>query len=201
MVRYPYIRNEVLKIYKTAEKISFPIDPILFFKQICNCRIMTYQDIARLNRCSVQDIILLCESSSGCTHYSVEHDRYLTLYNDSPSGNNVPGRIRWTKGHEFGHVTLKHLPYIAASQIAEHNFNNVYEPELEQEADYFAAMFLSPYPVWEALGVTSTLDIQTVFGLSEEASKNRMMQYIKWKRTRIKTAWENDMKRVILERC
>jgi Zn-dependent peptidase ImmA (M78 family) len=161
---------------------------------------MTYQEFAKLNCCSIQDVVMLCESGSGCTHYSVANDRYLILYNASFADNNVSGRIRWTKAHELGHVALKHLPYIAVSQIAEHNFSNVYDRELEKEADYFASMLLSPFPVWEELNILSVPDIQCFFGLSEEASKNRMSDYIKWKRSRIKTAWENDIKRLILGR-
>jgi len=198
MVRYPYIRNEILKIYRMVERIQFPLDPLSMFMQIDNCRIMTYQEFAKLNQCSIKDVIQLCESSSGCTHYSVESDRYITLYNASLDDNNVPGRIRWTKGHELGHIVLKHLPHIAVSQIAEHNFNNVYDQELEQEADYFAATLLSPFPVWEALNIRGAFDIQEVFGLSEEASQNRMSQYLRWKNTRIKNAWENDIKRLVL---
>jgi len=158
---------------------------------------MTYQEFSELNCCSIEDVIMMCESRSGCTHYSLANDRYLTLYNASFADNNVAGRIRWTKAHELGHVTLKHLPYIAVSQIAEHNFNKVYDHELEQEADYFAAMLLSPFPIWEMLGIKTLFDIQKVFGLSEEASKNRESDYIKWKKTRVKTAWENDMKRLV----
>ena len=46
------------------------------------------------------------------------------------------------------------------------------------------------------LNIRSAQDIQRVFGLSCEASDVRWREYLKWKRTRRKTAWENDMKRL-----
>ena len=98
--------------------------------------------------------------------------------------------------HELGHVVLNHLPYIAEPLIAEHNFNNLSNPELEAEADYFAAAFLCPMPLFDILGVKSAKDIEITFGLSHEASECRWNDYVKWKRNHRKTAWENDLKRI-----
>lgn len=80
--------------------------------------------------------------------------------------------------------------------IAEHNFNNLSNPELEAEADYFAAAFLCPMPLFNQLHIQSASDIQNTFGLSYEASEVRWKEYIKWKRNHRKTAWENDLKRI-----
>lgn len=197
MIRYAYICNQVLQLYKTLPTIKFPIDPRIFFKQIQNCKIMTYRTLANINQCDIKEIAVLCESDSGCTHYDVAKNRYLVLYNNSTENNNVVGRIRWTLAHELGHVLLNHLPYIAEPHIAENNFNNLSNPELEAEADYFAALLLCPMPLYELLNIKSASDIQNVFGLSFEASEVRWRDYIKWKRSHRKTAWENDMKRLL----
>ena len=85
---------------------------------------MTYNKFAELNQCPLQEVLALCESESGCTHYDVGKNRYLVLFNSSTQNHNVLGRIRWTLAHELGHVTLNHLPYIAEPHIAENNFNN-----------------------------------------------------------------------------
>lgn len=196
MIRYAYICNQVLQLYKTLPIIKFPIDPRMFFKQIQNCKIMTYHTLAKINQCDIKEIIILCESDSGCTHYDVAKNRYLVLYNNSTENNNVVGRIRWTLAHELGHVLLNHLPYIAEPHIAENNFNNLSNPELEAEADHFAALLLCPMPLYELLNINSASDIQNVFGLSYEASEVRWRDYIRWKRNHRKTAWENDMKRL-----
>lgn len=157
---------------------------------------MTYTNFAELNHCSLQDVFLICQSKSGCTNYDIETDRYLVLFNSSTDNYNVSGRIRWTLAHELGHIVLKHLQYIAEPSIAEHNINNLSNPELEAEADYFAALLLSPMPLYEQLGIKSESDVHDVFGLSYEASDVRWREYVKWKRSHRKTAWENDMKRL-----
>lgn len=119
MIRYAYICNQVLQLYKKLPSIKFPLDPRLFFEQMDNCKTMTYNKFAELNQCSLQEVFALCESKSGCTHYDVGKNRYLVLFNSSRENHNVLGRIRWTLAHELGHVTLNHLPYIAEPHIAE----------------------------------------------------------------------------------
>lgn len=200
MIRYAYICNQVLQLYKKLPNIKFPLNPRLFFEHMDNCKTMTYNKFAELNQCSLQEVFTLCESKSGCTHYDVGKNRYLILFNSSIENHNVLGRIRWTLAHEFGHVTLNHLPYIAESHIAENNFNNLSNPELEAEADYFAALLLCPMPLYETLNIRSAQDIQRVFGLSWEASEIRWKEYLKWKHNHRKTAWENDMKKLVNEK-
>ena len=182
LIRYAYICNQVLQLYKKLPSIKFPLDPRLFFEQMDNCTIMTYNKFAELNQCPLQEVFALCESKSGCTHYDVGKNRYLILFNSSRENHNVLGRIRWTLTHELGHVTLNHLPYIAEPHIAENNFNNLSNP------------------LYEMLNVESAQDIQHIFGLSWEASNVRWNEYIKWKRNHRKTAWENDMKRLVNQR-
>ena len=196
LIRYAYIHNQVLRLYRSLPSIHFPIDPRLFFDQIQNCKIMSYSTFAEINSCSLQEVLLLCESKSGCTHYDITNDRYLVLFNDSTANNNVAGRIRWTLAHELGHVILNHLSYLAEPHIAENNFNSLSDPELEGEADYFAAALLCPMPLYAQLDVQSASDIQKVFGLSCEASEVRWKSYLKWRRNHRKAAWENDMLRL-----
>jgi len=196
MIRYAYIAHQVFQLYKQIPRLQFPVDPKQLFLLIPNCRILTYQRFAEINNCSIREVIELCESKSGCTHYDTAQDRYLVLYNDSTANNNVQGRIRWTLAHELGHVRLKHLPHIAANQIAENSFSNLSDPALEAEADHFAALLLCPMPLFEQLQIQSPADIHQVFGLSHEAADCRWRDYLKWKRYHKKTAWENDMKRL-----
>lgn len=200
MIRYAYICNQVLQLYKKLPSIKFPLDPRLFFEQMDNCKTMTYNKFAELNQCPLQEVFALCESKSGCTHYDVGKNRYLILFNSSRENHNVLGRIRWTLAHELGHVKLNHLPYLAEPRIAENNFNNLSNPELEGEADYFAALLLCPMPLYDQLRIQSAQDVQRVFGLSWEASDVRWREYLKWKRSHRKTAWENDMRRLVNQR-
>lgn len=92
MIRYPFIYNQVLQIYRDMEQIRFPIEPDNIISRFSNCRIRTYQQFAQTNGCSIRDVILLCESKSGCTHYDVANNRYLILWNSDNADNNVSGR-------------------------------------------------------------------------------------------------------------
>lgn len=139
MIRYPFIYNQVLQIYRDMEQIRFPIEPDNIISRFSNCRIRTYQQFAQTNGCSIRDVILLCESKSGCTHYDVANNRYLILWNSDNADNNVSGRKRWTKAHELGHVVLKHLPLVAEPMLAEHGFCPMETSDFEIEADQFAA--------------------------------------------------------------
>lgn len=200
MIRYPYIYNQILQIYKRLDQISFPIEPCNIIDMFPNCRTLTYQKFAEINGCTIRDVVLMCESKSGCTHYDIVRDRYLILWNMDNTDNNVEGRKRWTKAHELGHVVLKHLPLVAEPLLAENGFNNLTAPELEAEADQFAATVLCPMPLFPFLSISSPSDIQKTFGLSAEASMNRWNEYIKWTRYHRKTAWENDMKRLYVQK-
>ena len=155
MIRHLYICNQVLQLYRQMEKISFPIEPADLIATIPNCRIMTYEKFAEINECSIQDVVAVCESKTGCTHYDVANDRYLILWNSSRSSNNVEGRRRWTKAHELGHVVLNHLALAAQPMLAENNLNNLTPTEIEIEADIFAATLLCPMPIFQMFNISS----------------------------------------------
>ena len=193
MVRYKFINRKVLEIYKNMEYISYPIDVIGIIKQYPNCRFMSYQQLSKLNNCSVSDIVQLCESKSGCTHYDTATGHYLILCNQSTSGNNNHGRQRWTSAHEFGHVVCNHHSIFSYEKLAENNFLNNYDSDFEKEADYFASILLAPFPFFKPLNIHTSHDIQSCFGLSAEAASYKLSAYNKWKTTHIKTSWENDM--------
>ena len=197
MIRYTYINNLVLSIYNTLPVIQFPIDVKEVIKYIPNCRYMSYQQFAEVNHCSISDVIQICESKSGCTHYDILQDRYLILCNQSTQDNNNSGRQRWTCSHEIGHILCKHHSISAYEKLSENSLlphtNNQY---FEAEADYFAATLLAPFPLFGFFNIQSAIDIQNIFGLSCEASLYRFKQYVKWKNNHRKTAWENDMKHI-----
>lgn len=193
MIRYTFINNQVLNIYNQLQKIVFPLDIQSVIDYIDNCRYMSYQDFAKLNGCTIDDVIQLCESKSGCTHYDIFQNRYLILCNQSTEDNNNAGRQRWTCGHEIGHVLCNHLTYSAYEKLSENCLLKISDPTYEAEADAFAATILSPFPFYKLLGIQSPIDVQNIFGLSCEASMYRYKQYLKWSGGHIKTAWENDM--------
>lgn len=196
MIRYTYVNNQVLNIYSMLPTIKFPLDVNEVIRYIPNCRYMSYQQFAKINQCSIDDIVQICESKSGCTHYDIMNDRYLILCNQSTADNNNTGRQRWTCGHEIGHVVCNHHTISAYEKLSENSLLQTTNPEYEAEADYFAATLLAPFPLYKLLNIKSAIDIQNTFGLSTEASLYRYKQYLKWLNTRVKTSWENDMMRL-----
>lgn len=200
MIRYSYINNKVLDIYSTLPTLSFPINVYEVIKYIPNCKYMSYQDFARINNCSINDVIQLCESKSGCTHYDIINNRYLILSNQSLNDNNNVGRQRWTCGHEIGHTVCEHLVLSAYEKLCENSLLNISNPEFEAEADYFAATLLAPFPLFKLLNIHSPIDIQNHFELSAEASLYRYKQYMKWSKNHLKTSWENDMKKLYINK-
>lgn len=196
MIRHSYIQKNVLNIYAALPILKFPLDLSEIIKNIPNCRYMSYQEFAKLNNCTIDEVIQLCESKSGCTHYDITNDRYLILCNQSTSNNNNLGRQRWTLGHEIGHTVCQHLALSAYHKLSENSLLKITNPNYEAEADYFAATLLCPFPICKLLNVQTPEDIQNIFGLSVEASLYRFKEYNKWLRSHIKTAWENDIVRL-----
>lgn len=196
MIRYTYVNNQVLNIYSMLPTIKFPLDVKEVIRYIPNCRYMSYQQFAKINQCSIDDIVQICESKSGCTHYDIMNDRYLILCNQSTANNNNVGRQRWTCGHEIGHVVCNHHTISAYEKLSENSLLQATNPEYEAEADYFAATLLAPFPLFKLLNIKSPIGVQNTFGLSTEASLYRYKQYLKWLNTKVKTSWENDVTRL-----
>ena len=196
MIRYHYINNQILKIYSKLPSIQFPLNIKDVIELIPNCQYLSYQQFAKINNCSIDDVIRLCESKSGCTHYDILNDRYLILCNQSTDNNNNYGRQRWTCCHEIGHVVCKHHVISAYEKLSENSLLKRTNPEYEQEADYFAAFLLAPLPLFKELNIQSPIDVQNTFGLSVEASMYRYKEYLRWKQGHRKTSWENDMIRL-----
>lgn len=200
MIRRAYINNQVLSIYRNLESLVFPINPQDVIKLIPNCRYLSYQQMAAISDTSIENVIELCESKSGCTHYDISSKRYLILCNQDCGENNNTGRQRWTCSHEIGHIICNHHILSAYDKLAENSLLQITDPEYEAEADFFAGSLLSPFPLFDQLHITSPIDVQNVFGLSTEASLYRYKRFLRWRCTKIKTSWENDMIRVFKQK-
>ena len=193
MIRYSHINNLVLRIYTKLPDLSFPLNPQRVVALIPNCRYMSYSDFATATHTSVKEIITLCESCFGCTHYEISKNRYLILCNESFAGNNNLGRQRWTLAHELGHVLCRHLEHDFKSASYSRALDSLTHSPHEMEADCFARTLLAPMPLISHLKISSVAELQSTFGLSSEASINVYKGYIKWKANHYKTAWEDNL--------
>lgn len=189
MIRRTYIQRKVLDLYKNMSSISFPINPdklLSLLKE--NCRILSYHQAAALNKCTIRDIIQVCNSFDGATHYSPDRKRYLILYNNF----SAEGRILWTKCHEIGHICLRHFEMADLNRLAYGDYDPAHS-DIESEADYFAWNLIAPLPIMREMGVRSAEDVHSIFGLSAQAATLHFDRYLKWCQGHVKNAIENDL--------
>lgn len=191
-MRSVFVQRKVLELYQNMDSVSYPIQPELLLQCIPkSCRILSYQEMAEVTGCTVQDVAVLCKSNSGATHYDPDTNRYLILYNAEMNA----GRIRWTLAHEIGHIYIGHLEVIEGAEIAYNEQRGFYD-QFESEADYFAWNLLAPLPIMCEMGIRSASEIKATYGLSNQAAALQFDRYTKWCRSHVKTAWENGMLRI-----
>lgn len=193
--RYTHVQFQVLRLFQTipGELMKFPLNINAIIKTIYNCRAVSYETFAKDFNKSINDVIALCSSVSGCTHYERKTGRYLILYNSSVEHYNVAGRRLWTLGHELGHVVLAHPLIVQGQPLSENTFSIKHNPIVEAEADYFASQILAPLPLFKPLNINSPIDVEHTFGLSAQASLNQFSKYLKWENGHVKKSYENDL--------
>jgi hypothetical protein len=98
---------------------------------------------------------------------------YITIYNEKLH----PRRIRWTLGHEIGHIVLGHFEF--EKTYAGIGLCGEEREVLEDEANIFCAELMAPFCVLKELKATSIEKIREFTGLSWAAASNRQksLQY------------------------
>lgn len=175
MIRREIVGKAVMNLYRNIPVIAFPFPVQAAINMFQNCRYQSYRHFAELNRCTITDVIRLCESKSGCTQYDIVNKRYLVLVNESEN----PGRVRWTSAHELGHILCGHFVDALSNSDFQNSFSLSSNPDFETEADVFASAVLSPLPLFDLLDIRSRESAQAMFGLSSEASGFAWDRYVK----------------------
>jgi hypothetical protein len=92
---------------------------------------------------------------------------YITIYNEKLH----PKRIRWTIGHEIGHILLGHFNF--EKTYANIGLSGEEREVLEDEANIFCAELMSPFCILKELKATSVQKICDITDLSRFAATNR----------------------------
>lgn len=169
------IDSAILYLYESLFRTPvFPIDPFKVVRRLEKCRCLSYEDLSNTCGVPVTDIIRAFNSSDGSTHYDPVTDRYLMALNMSGRSK---ARIRWTTAHELGHIAAGHFQELSDAGLFEASSEML--PQMEEEADYFAASFLAPISAMRILRVKSAADIRDWFDLSQTAAELRYAEYSK----------------------
>lgn len=136
--------------------IDFNIDrlPVDIVKIASDCRISIIKNKE------------LHELRKGEAGISILHGgEWFIIYDDAMN----KGRIMFTIAHELGHIFLGHpLKYDHHARTID-----VLKPQVETEADMYAARLLAPACVLWGLGIHNAKEIADICMLSKEASQNR----------------------------
>jgi len=62
VIRYAFIHDKVLNIYRSLPTVTFPININQILSTMPNCRIMSYQKFAQINQCTLKHIVLINSS-------------------------------------------------------------------------------------------------------------------------------------------
>ena len=169
------IDRAVLYLYRNAfSEIMFPVQPEKVVHKLTLCRYITYAELARVSGKTLSDVSRACNSSDGCTHYDPRTNRYLMAINTSGRSR---ARTRWTTAHELGHIAADHFVELVNDGRLEASPSELVY--MEEEADYFAASFLAPFPAIRMVRAKSPGDIRAWFGLSQIASEYRWSEFLK----------------------
>lgn len=154
------MKRNVADAFQKLGYIRLPVDPSELMDahgiQLLPYQTVYLEDLATLRRCP-----------SGLSFTLTENGRNLCFVACNLQEN--PGRVRFTKLHETGHLLLEHFQ---DSELA------------ETGANFFAKYAIAPPVLVEELGLTTVEEIAQHFGTSMECAANALKQHSNWLRHR-----------------
>jgi Zn-dependent peptidase ImmA (M78 family)/RNA polymerase subunit RPABC4/transcription elongation factor Spt4 len=168
-------KNLAFKVLIDHGITEFPIDILAIMSTYNDVKILTYSDMARKHKCSIEEIIEINSSEEGAIHYSAKKNKYLITYNDTI---NFKQRVYWTLAHEFGHYLMGHHKESNKSSLARNSMTEKEYNAKEVEANFFARFLVAPPPIiTEAKIQDDYIKIMDFFGVSFTAATN-ILKYI-----------------------
>ena len=150
--KYQNLRNAAWRCLCEYKIKSLPVD-VLHIARSAGIKVIKNRDVNEL-----------LPSESGVAIYDGEH--WYIIYDEE----NPIDRCRFTVAHELGHIFLGHhirKGYCARSKVF------CTKPEIEQEADMFAARLLCPSCVLWGLNLHTADEIARTCRVSHSAAQNR----------------------------
>ena len=162
---YRELKWSVVNAFQQLGYIRLPVEPSELF-EAHGIQTLAYQ-IAYDSSTSLDDLMMLCKCPSGIsfTLTTNEHDcRFIAC-----NLQEAPGRVRFTKLHEAGHLLRGHLQDSVLAEI---------------EANLWAKYAIAPQVLIQELGLTTAEEISQRFGTSLECASNILNQHTNWLRHR-----------------
>lgn len=136
---YPKINYTAQKVLVEKCDVTFPVNILELISLFSNINISTYKEF---NETIALSLGKRAEQiSDEAFSAKVSNDSYIIFYNDDTSLK-IPQRIRFTLGHELGHILLGHFNNYEG--FLPRNGFGVVDSELESEADIFSSEILCP---------------------------------------------------------
>jgi hypothetical protein len=141
-----------------------PVDPFYLYEK-SDWILLTYEQTKTIY--PGFDANKIMKQKTDAKTFLLEDGFYITIYNEKLH----PKRIRWTIGHEIGHIILGHLKF--EKTYANIGLSGEEREVLEDEANIFCAELMAPFCILKELKATSPEKIREITDLSWLAATNR----------------------------
>ena len=165
---YDKIESDVADLFMDLNIREYPVDPMQIALDLGYDLVPFTQMPKEVKR------ELIFKDIDGISHYDPERKKFVIYYRP----NGMKERLRFTIGHEIGHIRMKHR----------------HESELARRiADYYAAYLLAPTPWIAHAGSEDYTDVARTFFLSDPCAMICFERYERWSRIPITKDYEKSL--------
>ena len=170
---YDKIESDIADLLVELDIGTYPIDPMQIALNL-GYELIPFNQMPKEAKRE-----LIFKDIDGISYYDPERKTFVIYYRP----NGMKERLRFTIGHEIGHIRMKHR----------------HESELARRiADYYAAYLLAPTPWIAHAGCEDYTDVAKSFFLSEPCALRCFERYERWSKIPITKEYEKLLTRLIL---